>query len=219
MIALAIIIGVILLIALLRFGVSVEYSQEGTLALLHIGPISLTIYPKKKNPKKEEKKAKKKADKKAKKEDKKANKSKKKEAPKLKYGGSYTDFLEVFPRLAKMLSRLKHRILIKRLIIRLTIAGEDASKTAMNYGYANAGLSALSPVLENNFRVRYYDFKTAVDFIETKPTIYLNVRFSLAIWEVIYITIALFPLVRFIFRLRPSKKGGKEVKEDGKTSN
>jgi len=221
MIALGIVIAVLLLIALLRFGVSVEYSSEGVTAFIHAGPFGMKIYPVEKDPDKEIIKERKKAEKKAKKEE------KTKDKPPFKVPGGLRSFLDMIPPLVNMLGRIKRRLLIKNLTVRLTAAGEDASKTAMTYGAASVAFGMLTPLLENNFRVKHRDFQVNVDFLETEQKIYVNAAFSLAVWESLYIVFALFPILKIFFKRRPTekdskkelKKDGKEEKENGKTSN
>jgi len=209
MIALGIIIAVLVLIALLRFGVSVEYSSEGVIAFVHVGPFSIKAYPVEKDsdPDKESKKERKKAEKKAKKE----KKTKEKEKPPFKMPGGIRGFLDMIPPLISMLERIKRRLLIKNLTVHLTAAGEDASKTAMTYGGANAAFGILTPLLENNFRVKHCDFQVNFDFMETEQKIYVNAALSLAVWEAFYIVFALFPILKIFLKRRPAEK---DLKKD-----
>jgi len=59
MIALIVVLLILLLIALLRFGVAVEYNDEGFNATASIGPLRIKVYPKKPKSEKERKEAKK----------------------------------------------------------------------------------------------------------------------------------------------------------------
>jgi len=221
MIALGIIFAILLIIALLRFGVSVEYSSEGVTAFFHAGPFGMKIYPVEKDPTKEEKNKRKKAEKKAKKEE------KVKDKPPFKMPGGLKGLLDMIPPLINMLGRFKRRLLIKNLTLHLTAAGDDAYKTAMTYGAASAGFGVLTPLLENNFRIKKRDFQVDVDFLSTEQKIYVKAAFSFAVWELFYITAALFPILKILFKRKPAEKttkndldeDRKEGKDNGKTSN
>jgi len=210
MLALLIVILALLIIALLRFGIWVEYSSEGVIAKVYVGPIYVTIYPEKEDtPEQAEKKEQKKALKKAKKE---AKKEKDKDKPPFKMPGGLKGFLALIPPIKNMLGRIKRRILIKELTIHFVAAGSDAYKTAMTYGAANAALGTLSPLLDKHFRIKHRDFSTDVDFISTEQKIYVNAAISLAVWEAVYIVLALFPIVKIFLKRNP--KGAKGAVED-----
>jgi len=223
MIAWGIVIAVLIVIALLRFGVSVEYSKQGVLIEVLAGPFRVKVYPLKEKPEDEEKKRRKEAKKRAKEERKKA---KAKDKPPFKLPGGLSSLLDMVSPLVEMLSRVKRRILIKKLMLHLTVAGDDAAKTAVMYGGVNAALGELAPLLDNNFRVKKRDFRVDVDFLETEQKIYVNAAISLAVWEAFYIAFALFPILKIFLKRDPAKKvakddakkDGKEVEENGKTS-
>lgn len=222
MMTLAIVISVLIVIALLRFGVSVEYSSEGVIIKLRAGPFSIQIFPTKENPYKERKKTEKKALRDTRK------KTKPKKEPVKKKPGMLSVVLDTLPLIKNMLDRVKRRLLIKKLIIHFTAAGDDPSKTAMIYGTASAVFGTLTPILENNFRIKRRDFQTNVDFINQEQKIYIYAIFSLAVWETLYIVFALFPIIRILGRRKPVvpatsvsnvSKDRKENEEHGKTSN
>jgi len=222
MIAWGIVILAILIIALLRFGVAVEYSAEGTAVSILAGPFTIKVYPTKEKPGDAEKKAKKEA---KKKEQKKRKKEKAKDKPPIKMPGGLKSFLDMVPPLKNMLGRVKRRLLIKRLTVYLTVAGTDASQTAITYGAANAAFGLITPLLDNHFRVKKRDFRVNADFMESEQKIYVNAAISLAVWETFYIIFALLPVLKIFLKRRPAakekdkpKKDGKEVKENGKTS-
>jgi len=208
MIVLAVILVVIILIALLRFGVSAEYGESGILATAHAGPISIRIFPREAK----EISAKKKAKIKAKKA-KKALKAKAK--PKVLKPGGLKGFLDIVTAVKNTLGRLRRRLLIKKLIIYITIADKDPSKTATMFGTANAALDTFMPVLEKIFRIKRRDIRTAYDFEAGQPTIYVNTAISLAVWEAVYIVFAILPA---LIKMRTKKTTGKDEKKYGEAS-
>ena len=198
MIAVLIIISIILLIALLRFGVAIEYSEAGFKAWIRVGFFSFLIFPTKEVKPKKPKKTKK--------------------EPKNMMPGSLNEFLDMLPPIKKMLSRIKRKLLIRRLKIHYTVAGNDPSSVAMMYGAANAGLNLLIPVFENNFKIKHRDIQVSADFETSTQKIYVYLALSIAVWEVIYIASALLPI---LFKSTPKRSGvnqRKEVKENGQTT-
>jgi len=194
MLALAIVFAVILILALLRFGASAEYSSDGFTVVAHVGPLSFRVLPGKEKPVKKVK---------AKKEPKPKEKEKK--------PGSLKDFLNMLPAIKNTLSRLRRRLLIKRLTIHFTAAGEDAAATALSYGAANAVFGAITPILENNLRIRRRDFQAFADFQAVEQGIYVNAAISIAVWEVVYIALALLPILRISSASKTNdRKVGKE---------
>ena len=212
MIVFAIIIAAIGLFLLLRFGVTIVYGQDGLEVTAIVGVIPIKIHPSDKKKPKKKKKAKKSVSEIAdmllrrKKDDKKP--------------GKLETFLELL-RLAKdVLNRIRKKLLIKNLDIHFVSAGKDPMQAALMYGSANAVYGALEPVLKRYFRLRHLNFTSDADFEKTKPLIYVNATFSIAVWEVLYVMLALIS--------KPNKTGSakkesknqirKENTEHGKNS-
>lgn len=208
MLALAIVIAVLVLIALLRFGVSVLYSSDGLLVKAFAGPFSLLVYPRKEKQKKETEKdgRKKRGEKKRLKKEKGKKEKEKKE--KEKKPGGLQSFLEILSVVKTALSRFRRRLLIKRLTLYVTAANDDPFKTAMMFGGANAAFGAIIPVLDKLFRIKRRDLQAFVDFTDPKPRVYLEAAFSLALWETVYIAVALLPLI--LKKQKPDGSAGKK---------
>ena len=197
----SIIVAILVIIALLRFGVAIEYSESGFTARILAGFLSIGIYP----PKKE-----------------KIKKVKPKKEPLLKKPGSLKEILELLPPIKNTLSRIRRKLLIKRLQIHFTAAGADPSNAAIAYGAVNAALCIILPVLEDNFKIRRRDIRTSADFESEQQKIYLNAAVSIAVWEALYVVFAILPLFS---AMRPpqneqksvtkSLKSRKEVQDNG----
>ena len=199
MTALIIVLAVLLLLALLRFGAHLEFSDEGFIIKASVGFFKLQLYPARS--KNEDKDKKKKPDKKKKEKEKKP--------------GLAADFPVVLKAIKKVLSRIRRRLLVKKLLLYYTAAGDDAYKTAMSFGIASAAFSGIIPTLETLFRIKNRDVREFVDFMDTKPRIYFNIIISLAVWEAFYIAAAGLPIL-----LKKSDKKQIEGKENehGKAS-
>jgi len=197
MLALGIILAVLLLIALLRFGIIVIYDDEGFRLWAKVGFVKISVLDdnKDKKPKKKKKK---------KEKEKKFN-------PKEMMPGGLSEFLDMLRAVKNALSRLKRRLLIKRLRLYYMSAGENPANTAIQYGAANAVFETIIPILENNFRIRKSDLRATVDFNSTKQKIYAEIAVSIAVWEVFYIVFALFPILTAAFKRKPDSKTGSKL--------
>ena len=109
--------------------------------------------------------------------------------------GSLKEITDMLPALKETLSRIRRKLLIKRLAIHYTAGGADPSDIAMAFGAANAGLSTILPLLEDNFKIRRRDFRTLADFESDQHKIYINAAASIAVWEALYVIFALLPLL------------------------
>jgi len=199
MLALAITLSVIVLIALLRLGIIVEYSQDGFQVWIKVGFFKHRIIGegvKKKVRDKKPKESKKSIDIKP---------------------GSLNEFMDMFKAVLNMLGRLKRRLLIKQLTLYYTSAGEDPAMTALKFGSANAVFGMIVPGLKRNFRIRRLDLKTWFDFIDNKQGIYAKIAVSIAVWEIFYILFALFPVISSVFKTPKDKEAKKsdKVRKDG----
>ena len=177
MIAAAIVLAVVLLIAMLRIGVIAEYGEiddtdQGDIRVYAVaGLLKLRIYPRKKT---ENKKP--------------ANQKAKENTFK---AGRLVDLKNQLPAINTLLARLRRKLLINEMTIHYMAAGEDPAAAALWFGGANIGYGFLTALLENNFRIKKRDFRASVSFDKTEPYIYARARFSLAVWEAVYVASAL----------------------------
>jgi len=214
MIAFAIVLSILILIALLRFGVSVEYSGSGLFVTVKVGPLSLKVLPDEEKPVSAKKEAKRKARKekakeKAKKRAEEKARKKAEEGSDEKKPGALKTVLEFLPAVKTTLSRLRRRLLIKRLVIHYTVAGDDPYNVAQTFGAANAAIGAITAVLENSFRIKRREFRAIPDFFSTQQSIYINAAISLAVWEAFYIVFAVLPTgIRVLIRGTTDRKDG-----------
>ena len=212
MFVLAIIIAAIGLILLLRFGVTVVYGHDGLKVTARVGIIPIKIYPSDKKPKIKKKKRLKSAEELA---DLLLRRKKNEKKP-----GKLETFLQLMKLAKNTLDRLRRKLLIKNLDIHFVSAGKDPMQAALLFGSAHAVYGILEPILENNFRIRRRNFTSGADFEQTKPQIFVNAAFSIAVWEALYVLGALFSKQKE----QKSEKNIKEIKtgeentENGKKS-
>ena len=207
----AIIIAVIILFALLRFGVAAEYSADGFTLTAHAGPLIIRLLPGRERPGAAERKARRKA----RKMKKSAASKKKKEKRKVEMPGGLKAYLDMLPPIKNALGRIRRKLLIKKLTIHYTAAGGDSAATAMMFGAANAVFGTTAPLLENNFRVKRRDLRVCADFQTQEQKIYLHAAVSIAVWESVYIVLALFPILMSLMKRKPVNIDRKEETQNG----
>ena len=179
----AIILAFIILFAMLRFGLSFEYSIDGINVRAQVGFISINIFPRTEKRKKTRKKR----------APKKEKKLKLKEETKTEKPGGLKEYLDLLPTIKKTFGRVRRRLLIKVLTIHYIAGDKDPSKTAMAFGSSNLVFAAIVPIFENAFKIKHREFRASADFEATRPMIYAKVAFSIAIWESFYIAFAIVP--------------------------
>lgn len=198
------------LIAILRVGARATL-EEGVFSLkLLAGPIKLQILPK------DEDKAQKPKQEKPKKEkppkEKKPEETEEKPKPKLKIT---LDLVKIIlSAVGDALGRLRRKLSIDLLTVHYTVASDDPYSAAMTYGYASAAVGALMPVIENIFKVKKSDVGAAVTFDTNEAQLYIDAQLTIAIWEIIYIALAVVPVIKPV--LAGLKKG--KVDTNGKSS-
>ena len=137
-------LGVIFLLGILPLGISARYSGEGPLLRVVIGPVRLTLFPRKKKEKKP-KPAKKAAEQPKKQEEPlpKPPQPPKQEpaADKKEKGGSLLDFLPLVKVALNFLGDFRRKLRVNRLELKLILAGGDPCDLAVNYGLDGSGQS------------------------------------------------------------------------------
>lgn len=163
---------ILVLLAILPLGAAVRYNDAGLSLKVIAGPVRIPILPaRKKDPEEEKKKKEKKtADKAQKAKSGKPAAQKKEEKPKEK-GGPITDFLPLVKTALDLLNSFRKKLRIKRLDLKLILAGDDPCDLAVNYGKANAAMGNLLPLLEQCFVIKKRDIEVECDFESSQTLI------------------------------------------------
>ena len=147
--------AILILLWFLPLGIRVIYNQNGIFADLLIGLIPVRVYP-----------GKKKTDGKSGSEDRPAKTKKQKSADqKDQAGGSYKDFVPLVKMIVAFLGDFRRKLLIKRLEMKLVLAGDDPCDLAVNYGKAWAAVGNLMPLIEQIFVIRKSNLQVHCDFL------------------------------------------------------
>lgn len=200
MIPLLIVLLVLLVIALLPLGGRVRYDENGLSAALKVGPVSIRLFPPKKDKPPQEKKPK---------EDK----------PKQadghpKRGGPLALVKGCLPLVKPALEGVRKRLSIDLLELRVVWAAADPADAAMGYGAANAALGIIWPLLWQNFKIRKHDVDIGVDFDAVEPTLYAQAQLTMTLFRLL--TLALPLLVKFlrVYRAVNAAPEGETVKKE-----
>lgn len=218
MIALGIIILILIVLLLLPVGVDASYIEGVFTLRAKAGPIRIGIVPgKEKDEEKEKKSPKPKKEKKKKKPGTGEAESKKKSRSKLKL--SFEDIMTILRIALRALGRFRRSIRVEKLMLHFVSAGPDPYSAVMNYGYFNAAIGAVQPLLHKVFRVKDEDYSSAVDFEADKTKIDCRIVLTVRIGEILLLVLcAAFAFLKWFLSYRRRAKA--QVKDaDAKANN
>ncbi len=170
------IIAFIVLLLLIPLNIYLEYDDEVRLKIGYLF-LKFTILPQ--QPEKPKKGKKKKAPEK-KTEVKKKEPEPKKKNPILEYADKHglDGLLELVKVIAKIvvdvLKRTAKHLIIKKLVIRAVIAGEDSADTALKYGYACSVIYPALAMIEQNTRLKFHCEDISAGFLCEKTVVELE---------------------------------------------
>ena len=194
LIAAAVVVG----LAVLPLGISAKYDTAGAWLRLIAGPVRITLFP----GKKKEKEPKKKKDDKSKGPHQEAESAEKK-------GGSVTDFIPLAKVAWDLLCDFRRKLRVKRLEMKLILAGSDPCDLAINYGRACAALGGLEPQLDRFFVIQKKDIQVECDFVEEKTRVYARLDLTITLGRLLalFVRYGWRALCAFI-KINNQRKGG-----------
>ncbi len=181
----AILVLLILLLFLLRLRLTGEYSEAGAGLTVALGSIPVFRLPRPAGVGQAKEKKKPKAKKKKKEED--------KEKPK---GGGIPGYRQLMPIISNALGKLKRRLSIDEMTLWYQSAAEDPASAALAFGGASAAAGALARPMQEMFRIRDLDIRTAVSFTETKPTVFARIKLSVSAGALLWIGLRAYVKLR-----------------------
>lgn len=201
-------LGILVLLAILPLGAAVRYNSEGFSLKVIVGPVRIPVLPgKKKDPELEKKKKEAKKVKKTKKAS--SQPKKKEEKPKKEKGGPITDFLPIVKTALQLLNEFRKKLRIKRLKLKMIMAGDDPCDLAVNYGRANAAMGNLLPQLERCFVIKKRDIQVECDFESSQTLIIAHADVTITLGWLLGIVV--FYGVRALkqyLQIKNKRKGG-----------
>ena len=177
LIFLAILIG----LGCVPLGVRLRYDEDGPLAAVLLGRLPIVLYPLPGWLKKLTSREQKDGEKKPKKEKPKKEKPPKDTVGEGPQGGSWKKFLPLVRLGLHFLGDFRRKLRVNRLVLRLTLAGDDPCDLAVNYGRAWAAVGNLLAALERAFVIQKRDVEVQCDFLgeETKVVFTMDLTITL----------------------------------------
>ena len=177
LIFLAILIG----LGCLPLGVRLRYDEDGPLAAVLLGRLPIVLYPLPGWLKKLTSREKKDGEKKPKKEKPKKEKPPKDTVGEAPQGGSWKKFLPLVRLGLHFLGDFRRKLRVNRLVLRLTLAGDDPCDLAVNYGRAWAAVGNLLAAMQRAFVIQKRDVEVQCDFLgeETKVVFAMDLTITL----------------------------------------
>ena len=177
--------AVLLALAILPLGIRIRYNEAGFFLKVIVGPIKITVFPRRKkleNRKPREKKP----DKEHKLEQPKTSVPEEQQQPdaqpeQQEKGGSLTRFLPLIQLGLEFLGDLRRKLRLDNLYLRLILACDDPCDLAVNYGRTWAAVGNLIPQLERLFVIKKRDIQVECDFTasETRVAAQLDITITL----------------------------------------
>ena len=189
-------LAIILLILCCPIGVSARYDQQGAVVKVIAGPLRLRVFPGKK--KKEEK------------EETPTQSQGTGNAPQeKKSGGSLSDFIPIVRLVFDFLAELRRRLLVRKLVLKVVLAGDDPCDLAVNYGRACGALASLEPQLSRFFKIRRKELDVECDFTADKTTVYAAVDLTITLIKIFSLGFGHgVKILREYARITKLRKGG-----------
>ena len=156
---------IVVLLACLPLGISAWYNEDGAVVKIIAGPVRIRVFPREKK-------------------EKVINQSQK-----TKKGGSYKEFQPLMQYVLEFLRACHQRLRVKRLELKLIMAGGDPAALAINYGRAWAAVGNLMPQLERFFVIKKKDVEVEVDFTAQATSVYARVDITISFGRLLVLTI------------------------------
>lgn len=203
--------AVLLALAILPLGIRIRYNEAGFFLKVIVGPIKITVFPRRKKPE-NRKPREKKPDKEHKLEQPKTSVPEEQQQPdaqpeQQEKGGSLTRFMPLIQLGLEFLGDLWRKLRLDNLYLRLILASDDPCDLAVNYGRVWAAVGNLIPQLERLFVIKKRDIQVECDFTaaETRIAAHLDITITLGRLLVLAIYYGIRVLIEF---LSMKRKGG-----------
>ena len=208
-------LAVIVVLAILPLGASVNYDSSGVRVRVIAGPVRFTVVPGKKKPKPLEEAEKPKKEKPKKKKTttkkKKTDEIPQPEKPKQK-GGPITDFLPLVRTALECLGDFPKTLRLNVLEVKVILAGDDPCDLATNYGKIWAAIGNLWPRLERIFVIKKRDINVECDFTAEETLVIARVDLTLTLGRLLsWLLRYAFRALKQFLKIMKSRKGGAAI--------
>jgi len=173
------IVILLVLLAIMPIKLMIGYAMQGVSLKLGIGFLTFSILPRRRQEKKKAK-SEAKSDKPMATDGKKTEKS------------SKTGFKEYLPLLRivlDLLTRLRSKLVMKRLDLSLILAGDDPCDLAVLYGRTQGVVAVLLSQIENAFHIQKRNVRIACDFTANKTLVECFADISISFGKLLYLAV------------------------------
>lgn len=192
--------ALILAIVYLPVKVVATYDEKGAFAWLYLGPLRSQLYPRVEKKKKGKTLLQQIAE------------VPLPESPggvKKEKGGPAQVFFTFVKNVLSLLNNVRKRLVIKRLDLKIVLAGGDPCELALNYGKSWAALGNLWPRLERWFDIRKRNVEVECDFEGSETLVTAYIHLSMPLYKVIYLLWQYLTVVSMNSEeLKTTNKGG-----------
>lgn len=183
MIVLWCIVALILIISLLKIGISVEWKEELCLRLA-LGPVRIDLISGSSKSKTSGK----------------PSKADRTSSQKKKRAFNTQILLDNWHDILALLGRLLRMPVLDPFVFQVTFGGNDPSDAALNYGRAWAAVGAVFPVLESNFKIGHRDIDIRYDENADTMKFYVKTFLYARVWQCVAFAVSALMLFLRIYR-------------------
>ncbi len=185
--------GILFAVLLLPIGFRFVYREAQSGVWVIVGPFRFLVYPKEKK-------------------EKRASPKQKTDKPKEEKGGSYRDFLPVIRTIIEFLEEFRRKIRVRRLELKMILAGDDPCDLAVNYGRAWAALGGLIPQLERLFVIKKRNIEVECDFTAEETLIYARIDATITLARTLHLLSRHgIKILKQLLELKKIRKGGAQL--------
>ena len=208
-------LGILALLAGMPLGISVCYDSAGVLVKVIAGFLRIQVVPAKNktgNKDKAEKKSKPVTAEEKTAIQTKVQKQATAEEKTVTKGGSAMDFMPLVQLALEFLGSFTRKLRVKRMELRIVLAGEDPCDLAVNYGKAWAALGNLWPRLEEVFTIRKRDVEVQCDFEGTQTLVTARMDISITLGRLLTLLVCYgIRALRQYMKITDKRKGGAAI--------
>lgn len=206
-------IGILTLLAILPLGVRILYDAAGPVVKIVLGPVKLSVFPRKKKEVKKKRKPEVKQE--AKRQAQEENLPKPPQAPpapkpaKETKGGSLTDFLPFVKLVLDFLGDFRRKLRLDELYLRLILASDDPCDLALNYGKTWTAVGNFLPALEHWFVIKKRDVEVECDFTASETKVIARLEITITLGRLlVLVAVYAFRGIKEFIQFRNKRKGG-----------
>jgi len=191
--------ALLIFICLLPISIHFFYDAAGARVLLGIGPIRISVYPRRKSPRN-----KKKTDT--------VQTGKKSQKPTENKGGKLSDFLPLTETILELVTELQRRLVITDLQLKICMTGDDPCDLSVQYGRTWAAIGNLVPQLERLFILKKRSFDISCDYTSDSSYVLAKVILKITLCRLLWIAIfhGRHVLKRYV-QIYNIRKGGTDI--------